>query len=39
MAHHGMFNDHLTIVHFFLNHQLYGDMWQLKPTFLFVNIN
>jgi hypothetical protein len=35
---HGTFIDHLTRVH--LQHQLYGDMWELKPTyFLCSNIN
>jgi hypothetical protein len=28
---HGTFIDHLTCVHF--KHQLYGDTWQLKPTY------
>jgi len=31
MAHHGAFNDHLTRVLF--KHQLYDDMWQLRPTY------
>jgi hypothetical protein len=31
MAHHGMFIDNLTHVHF--EHQLYGDLWKLKPTY------
>jgi len=35
MARHGTFIDHLTHVHF-LKHQLYGDTWQLKPTYFLI---
>jgi len=31
MAHHGTFIDHFTVFNF--KHQVYGDMWQLRPTF------
>jgi len=31
MAHHGVFIDHLTRV--LLKHQLYDDIWQLRPTY------
>jgi hypothetical protein len=31
MAHHGTFIDHLT--HVIFKHQLYDEMWQLKPTY------
>jgi hypothetical protein len=40
VAYHETFIDHLTCVHFLKKHQLYGDMWQLKPTYFeFKNIN